>query len=76
MRKWAWAVCKDSSVINRHMILQDQSLCWSLYIHSSVVLTVLKIVGCVLRAVYSIFRVLNEKKCTYMKHVLYDCCRS
>ena len=45
MRKWAWAVCKDSSVINIQMILQDQSLCWSLYIHSSVVLTVLKTVG-------------------------------
>jgi len=32
-------------VINAQIILQDQSLCWSLYIHSSVVLTVLKIVG-------------------------------
>jgi len=79
MRLRAWAVSTDSSVIYPQSKLQDQSLNWSLYTHSLVALTVLKILCMSLWYVcYGQCTVYSEcgiKICKCMKHVLYGCCR-
>jgi len=79
MRLRAWAVSTDSSVIYPQSKSQDQSLCWSLYTHSLVALTVLKILCmCLWYVCYGQCTVYSEcgtNICKCTKHVLYGCCR-